>query len=118
MTITIIASTQYEDKILNHAAKMQSEGHNVLIPAFDDHKDFDELDVCRYNQGLIEKADEVHILWDNRSVGVVFNFGMAFALKKPVKLIYLESKTFAGVMKKYEGATSAKKAKKQIGKKK
>jgi len=40
-------------------------------------------------------------------LGSALDFGMAFALRKPVKVVYLEPKTFAGVMKKYEALLAA-----------
>ena len=73
----------------------------MFIPAFDDTRGMDELQMCAHNRGLIEMADEVHIIWDARSVGTVFDFGMAFALRKKVRIIYIERKTIAGVMYKY-----------------
>ena len=102
MTITIIGSSQYRDKFDLWKETLEKEGHAVLIPAFDSHKDLDELKICEYNRDKIEQADEVHIIWDQRSGGTVFDFGMAFALRKPIKLVYLEPKTFTGVMRLYE----------------
>ena len=100
--ILIIGSTQYKEKIEAHAEKLRAEGKEVLIPAFDDRTELDELGVCEHNRELVEKADEIHILWDQRSTGTVFDFGMAFALRKKIRIVYMEPKTFAGVMKKYE----------------
>lgn len=105
--VTIIGSSQYRDKFFEHKTTLESSGdYEVTIPAFDDHKDLDELGVCEFNRAAIEWADEVHIIWDQRSVGTIFDFGMAFALRKPVHIIYMESKTFRGVMEKYEGVPS------------
>lgn len=101
MKITIIGSSQYKSKILDHKKILESQGHEVKIPAYDDHPELDSLGVCEYNRKLIEWADEIHIFWDQRSMGTIFDFGMAFALRKPVKVIYLETKTFANVMLKY-----------------
>lgn len=104
MRITIIGSTQYKQRFLDHKAFLESQGNEVKIPAFDDHKDFNELDVCAYNRSIIEWADEVHIIWDNRSQGTIFDFGMCFALRKKIKIIYIEKKTFEGVMRLYENS--------------
>lgn len=100
--IVIIGSTQYIEKIKTHANKLRAKGKEVILPAFDDHPELDELGICEYNRGLIERADEVHIIWDQRSMGTLFDFGQAFALHKKIKIIYLEPKTFGGVMKRYE----------------
>jgi nucleoside 2-deoxyribosyltransferase len=80
---------------------LESVGHEVTIPAFDDHPDLDELGVCEFNRTAIMKADEVHVIWDQRSTGTIFDFGMCFALKKPIVIVYMEPKTFKGVFEKY-----------------
>ena len=100
--VTIIGSSQYSDKFEELKTRLEKEGYEVRIPAFDDHKGFDEYDVCNYNRELIEWADVVYIIWDNRSQGSVFDFGMVFALRKPFVIEYIEPKTIAGVMRKYE----------------
>lgn len=104
MKIAIIGSTQYKENMIDHMRMLESHGHDVFIPALDDHEDLDDLGVCEYNRWIIEQAEEVHMLWDQRSVGAVFDFGMVFALRKPFKIIYLEPKTLRGVMEKYEKA--------------
>ena len=102
MKITIIGSTQYLERFETLKGKLEAEGHEVKIPAFDHHPEFDELQVCEYNRSLIEWADKIYCIWDQRSVGTVFDFGMVFAMKKPLEIYYIELKTFAGVMRKYE----------------
>jgi len=101
MRITIIGSTQYRDRIERHAEELRAKGHEVRIPAFDDHPQFDELRMCEYNRSCIEWADEVHMIWDARSIGTVFDMGMVFALRKPLKIVYIESKTLVNVFRKY-----------------
>jgi len=103
--IVVVGSTQYKEMIDDHVKKLRDEGKEARIPAFDDHPGLNELEVCEYNRRLIQRADEVHIVWDQRSMGTIFDFGMAFALHKKIKIIYLEPKTFAGVMKRYEEKT-------------
>jgi len=100
--IVVVGSTQYKDIIEAHVRKLKDEGKEARIPAFDDHPDLNELEICEYNRRLIERAEKVHIIWDQRSMGTIFDFGMSFALRKKIKIIYLEPKTFAGVMRRYE----------------
>jgi len=100
--IAIIGSTSYRDKMLEHKKYIEHFCLEVRIPAFDDHEDLDEIGVCQYNLEIIKWADEVHVFWDQRSVGTVFDFGMCFALNKPIKIEYLQPKTFANLMRKYE----------------
>ena len=102
MRVLIIGSTQYRSKMKDHAKKLEAEGHAVSMPAFDDHSDFNELELCRYNLRRVKEADEIHIMWDQRSFGTMFDFGMAFALGKPIKVVFLETKTFANVLRMYE----------------
>ena len=101
MKIMIIGSTQYLDKILKHKAEQEQLGHEVSIPAFDD-SNMDELELCEHNRDLIKQADRVDIIWDGRSPGTIFDFGQTFALEKFIWVVYLEPKTFCGVMEKYE----------------
>ena len=102
LKIAIIGSTHYLEKFLMHKKSMEERGHTVRIPALDDHKELDDLGVCEYNRQMIRWADRVDIIWDQRSMGTLFDFGMAFMSEKPICIIYLEPKTFKGVMEKYE----------------
>lgn len=104
MKIAIIGSTQYKDRFLKHQAEMETRGNIVRIPAFDDHPQLDELGVCQFNRDCILWADEIHVIWDQRSTGTIFDFGMCFALQKPIKIVYMEPKTFRGVFEKYENS--------------
>lgn len=101
MRIALIGSSQYQNKFGEIKARLESEGHDVRCPAFDSHEQLDELGICEYNREIIEWADEVHVIWDQRSVGTVFDFGMCFASRKPLAIEYIEPKTFRGVMEKY-----------------
>jgi hypothetical protein len=105
MKITIIGSTQYKDKFIALKKRLEDEGHEVCIPAFDDHPELDDLGVCLYNRDKIKWADKIYLIWDRRSTGTIFDFGMTFMAEKPFKIEYLESKTFENVMKKYEAMT-------------
>ena len=99
--IALIGSSQYQDKFLAIKERLEQEGHEVRIPAFDSHPEFDDLGVCEYNRDLIEWSEEVHLIWDQRSTGTIFDFGMVFMARKPLVIEYLEEKTFRGVMEKY-----------------
>lgn len=101
MNITLIGSTQYQDKFLSVQERLEKNGHIVKIPAFDHHPELDDLGVCEHNRSLIEWADEIHLIWDRRSTGTIFDFGMCFMARKPLVIEYLEPKTFEGVMTKY-----------------
>ena len=101
MRIAIIGTTSYHGKMVTHLQELVGAGHEVKMPVFD-HSPTDELAMCEQNRRIIEWADEAHIFWDQRSMGTIFDFGMCFALRKTIKIIYMEPKTFRGVMEKYE----------------
>ena len=102
MKIAIIGTTSYLDKMKKHAARMVLEGHEVTFPALNSRPDLNSLEICIYNMEQIESADRVDFFWDCRSPGALFDFGMIFALGIPLKIIYLESKTFMDVLRGYE----------------
>lgn len=102
MKIAIIGSSQYLELFMSVRDKLLTLGNDVRTPAFDSHPEFNELQVCEYNRSIIEWADRIHIIWDQRSMGTVFDFGMVFMARKPIVIEYIEPKTFRGVMEKYE----------------
>ncbi len=106
MKIAIIGSTAYFDKMKEHRIKLMLTDKTglleVRLPVLDQHHELDELGILTVNREMIELADEVHVLWDQRSLGTMFDFGMAFALRKPIKIVFLEPKTFTNALKQYE----------------
>jgi len=42
----------------------------------------------------------VRVIWDGTSHGVIFDLGMAFAMKKPIKLEYVIPKSMKGLMER------------------
>ena len=101
MKIFCIGTTAYKHLMEEHASVLSDEGFDVRIPKLDDY-DLDELQICKRNVEDIKWADEVHVFWDQRSIGTVFDFGAAFALGKKIKLIFINPKTFLNVMRWYE----------------
>ena len=109
MRIVIIGSHRYKERIEELKEELEDAGHKVKIPAFDYHPDFNELQICEYNKKLIKWAQKIYIIWDRRSYGTVFDFGMAFALGKDVEVSYLEPKVMENVMIQYEETFKSKK---------
>lgn len=99
--IAIIGSTGLQRRMSDHGSEEIAKGNTVLLPAFDDEPGLDAYGVAEYNRVMIEKADEVHLIWDGRSMGTVFDFGMVFAMRKPLRLVYVEEKSLRGVMEGY-----------------
>ncbi len=101
MKITIIGSTSYQHRMRMHEKSLIQEGNEVSLPAFDNFEGMNELQVCTYNRSKIEWADEIHVIWDARSYGTIFDLGMCFALRKKVKIIYTNTKTFPNFLHQY-----------------
>jgi len=93
MKAVIIGSSQYRDKFEVLRNRLVSEGNEVRIPAFDDHPELDDFEVCEFNRAAIEWADVVYLIWDRRSTGTIFDFGMVFMSRKRFIIEYLEEKT-------------------------
>jgi len=103
MKIAIIGTHCYIDKMVKHKEELEKEGHEVRLPVLDNHPvECKEIDICSNNLASIIWCDEVHIFWDQRSIGTMFDFGMVFALMKPIKIIYMESKTLKNLLEQYE----------------
>ena len=100
MKIFIIGSTSYQCKMIAYKKMMERHGHSVKMPLFDSGF-LDELHICLSNIESIRNVDEVHVFWDQRSMGTAFDFGAAMALGKKTKLVYYNKKTFLNVMKWY-----------------
>ena len=103
MKYTLIGSTQYALKMRIWVKENVDINDQFRLPAFDSH-DLNELEICKYNRANIEWADKVILFWDQRSFGTMFDFGICFALRKPIEIAYLESKTFVNLLRMYEGS--------------
>ena len=96
----ILGTTSYRDKMISKELDLFEQGHDVRLPFFDDCE-HDALSLCECNRALIEWADEIHVYWDNRSVGFIFDMGMIFMARKPIVIEYIESKTLEQVIRGY-----------------
>lgn len=66
-----------------YVKNLEAHGHKVHWPPRDtDQKDDSGLRICNDNCEAMMKADEIHILWNPASQGSLFDFGMAFILRK------------------------------------
>lgn len=73
---------------------LESEGWQVHWPPRDTDQDDDTgYRICKDNRRAIERADVVFVIWDGKSKGSLFDLGMAFALRKPVRVIELPPDT-------------------------
>jgi hypothetical protein len=99
--ILLIGSTQYLHSMEIYAGQMTAKGHEVRLPFFD--KDATSpLMIMEGNRELIEWADEIHLFWSQRTLGTLLDVGMAFALRKPIKVVYYEKMTIMDFLLEYE----------------
>lgn len=73
---------------------LEAEGWEVHYPPRDTNQDDPTgLRICEDNLRAIRRADVVHIIWDGKSQGCLFDLGMAFALGKRVYVVELPVST-------------------------
>lgn len=80
--------------------------YDVYWPPRDtDQDDPVGLDICMDNRDAIADADVVHIVWDGKSTGCLFDLGIAFGLLKMVIPIELppetDHKSFQNMIRAY-----------------
>ncbi len=82
-------ATKKEDAVIQkHISDLESKGHFVHYPPRDtDQNDKVGLRICFDNREAIKKADEIHVYWNGKSTGSLFDLGMAFMRGKLVFLI-------------------------------
>jgi len=103
MKIAIMGSTQFLEKMLTLRCSLEEEGHDVVLPVLDNHTSkVTELMIMAANRAKIEWADVIYFVWDQRSPGAFGDFCMAFALRKSIRLAYIEPKIIANFMRQYE----------------
>lgn len=97
----ILGTTSYRDRMIELELSLLERGHDARMPYFDDDIPHDALELCERNRELIEWADEIHVFWDNRSVGFIFDMGMIFMARKPIVIEHIEHKTLEQVIRGY-----------------
>jgi nucleoside 2-deoxyribosyltransferase len=84
-------------------AMLEAQGFDVHWPPRDTNQSDDVgLRICRDNMKAIADADVVHVIWDGKSQGCLFDLGVAFALKKKIEIMLIpaltEGKSFQNMM--------------------
>ena len=84
LVCSVRGATKEETEIANaYVENLETQGYKVHWPPRDtDQKDSRGLRICNDNCEAMMKADEIHILWNPASQGSLFDFGMAFILRK------------------------------------
>lgn len=85
--------SEEEKKYLeNYVENLEKKGYKVHYPPRDtDQNDPTGLYICSRNREAISKSDEIHIYWNPKSEGSLFDFGMTFMsmLFMSDKIVYL-----------------------------
>lgn len=100
------ADTEYAEKAASVVYALEAAGHEVYYPARDTEQALNSYGICQANCKGVRWADEVHVIWDGKSQGVLFDMGMAFAMKKPIRVVSIpeatEEKSFQNLMYMWE----------------
>ncbi|MFA5238345.1 MAG: hypothetical protein WC476_01380 [Phycisphaerae bacterium] len=71
-----------------YVGELESKGNVVHYPPRDtNQEDITGYNICWDHFEAMESCDEVHVAWDGKSQGCLFDLGMAFALNKKVIVI-------------------------------
>jgi hypothetical protein len=85
--VRIISETQRKE-IDDYIKQKEEEGFSVHS-----YKNVNQVDptggvnICAHHRKAMLECDEVHVFFDASSSGSHFDFGMAFVLDKPIKLV-------------------------------
>jgi len=96
----------YADDMELQVKHLEAQGHSVYWPSRDTNQNEGELTICMQNRTAIEQADAIYVIWDGKSQGVLFDLGMAFALRKPLTIVNIpisgDGKSFTRLMCTWE----------------
>lgn len=69
--------------IADYVARLEAQGHEVYDPARDTEQEGPDnsTDICWANARAICRAQEIHVWWDPRSEGSIFDLGVAWGLR-------------------------------------
>lgn len=90
-----VRSGKYKGEAERWVEMLEEEGVEVYYPPRDTDQADDGvgLHICEQNRAAIESADSVYVIYDKDSKGSHFDLGMAFALRKPIRLINVDDPT-------------------------
>lgn len=78
-------SNEWREGLLAYAHNLERQGHKVHLPFRDtEQNDTTGFYICQDHAMKMMDADEVHIAYDGKSEGWLFDLGMAFIMNKPL----------------------------------
>jgi len=102
--VYIACSTGLKEKVDVYVAALKSKGHSVFNPIYGSKENLVTHDILNINLDAIKQCDEVHVIWDGSSYGTIFDLGNAYALHKPIKIIYAPGQLWLFYIKEHEGS--------------
>lgn len=87
------ATLDQKQRMAQYIYNLENMGNKVYYPA----RDTNQVDptggwnICTANKNAIEESDEVHIFWDDSSIGSIFDLGMSFAFGKRLCVVNPEN---------------------------
>jgi len=85
LKIYVAHSLGLSDYVAEYVERLEKEGHEVYFPARDTSQDaITEAVILLQNWEGIKWCDEVHVIWNGKSYGTIFDLGNAYAINKPI----------------------------------
>lgn len=102
-------SDEFREKLVCEIAALQKD-YDVYYPARDTNQDDNTgYRICQDNMRAMKKAKIVFVAWDGNSTGSLFDLGMAFAMKKKIRVLSddlfpekSEGKSFQNMVRDWE----------------
>ena len=103
MKIFIAHSLGLTSKAIKHAEALEAEGYETYVPGRDTPQHLCAKEIYKRNVEAIREADEVHVIWDGTSQGTLFDLGAAYALGKPILIVYVKMRTWHSFLLEHVG---------------
>jgi hypothetical protein len=82
------ATPDVDKMIREYIKELEGKNYEVHYPPRDTNQnDPIGINICTQNMQAVMNADEVHIYWTDYSKGSLFDLGMTFMARKPLKII-------------------------------
>ena len=106
---TVRQQTEKEGTIFDEYVKeLKAKGVDVYYPMRDAPQDsITGYEIVEDELRAIKEADEIHVFWNVESKGSHFDLGMAYALRKKIKIVHLfqedppDKKTYVKAIAEY-----------------
>jgi len=83
-----------------YVSRLEKVGHKVHFPLRDVEQNDDSVAICKKHRDAMYNCDEVHVIWDESSIGSHFDLGMAYMLsfiqgemlgrELPIKIVQMD----------------------------